>query len=101
MLTIILSRFLLESLESITETSLEQVEINRHIDDIQNVPASLTISARIEAAETALDVLWKTIEDSSGGVDIACRIEADPGKNIRLPVRAPVPAGKPPPYPVP
>src|SRR5262245_10071113 len=83
MLTIVRSRFLFERLESITETSLEQVEINRHTDDIQNVRGSLTISARVEAAETALDVLWETIEDSSGGVDIARRIEASLEKNIR------------------
>src|SRR5262249_11763029 len=36
-----------------------------------------------EAAETALGVLWKTIEDSSGGVDIARCIEAGLEKNIR------------------
>src|ERR1043166_919633 len=82
MLTIVLSRFLLESFESITETSLDQVEINRDTDGLNNVHAAL-ISARPEAAEITFDVLWKTIEDSPRRLGIARCIEVGLEKSIR------------------
>src|SRR5262249_60063567 len=73
---------LLESFESITETSLDQVEINRDTDGLNNVHAAL-ISARPEAAEITFDLRWKTIEGSPCRVGIARCIEVGLEKSIR------------------
>src|SRR5262245_31482471 len=79
MRTIVIDHFLLESLESIGETSLDDVEIDPRIEDICNVAACSNAAASC----THLDALWKTIESSLGRVDITRRVEARVGKNCR------------------
>src|SRR4030095_11994777 len=68
---IVVDHFLLESLESIGETSFHYVEINRYASDSTNVSDSSSASQW-----GGFGRLWKTIESSPGRADIARRVEA-------------------------
>src|SRR4030095_4176929 len=75
---IVIDHSLLESLESIGETSLHDVEINRHTNDTHNTAAPIAPTSAAAAAteREPLDRLLETIERSTGRVDIARRTEA-------------------------
>src|SRR5437763_16085626 len=71
--TIVIGHFLLESLESIGETSFDGVEINPRIDDACNVAA-------VDNGINEVDALWKTIKSSPGRVNVALPVEASAEK---------------------
>src|SRR5260370_26379291 len=74
--TIVVARLLLESLESIGETSFNDVEINSRIDDSCNVAA-------VDGDETKVEAFWKTTKSSPGRVHVARRVEASTEKICR------------------
>ena len=65
MRTIIIGHFLLESLESIGETSFDDVEINSRIDTACNVAA-------VDDGINEVDALLETIKSSPGLSPFAC-----------------------------
>src|SRR5262249_7843840 len=77
---IVIDHSLLESLESIGETSLHDVEINRHTTDTHNTAAIIAAAA---TESEPLDRLWETIESSPGRLDIARRTEASEEQALR------------------
>src|SRR5262245_66390993 len=70
---IVIDHSLLESLESIGETSLHDGEINRHTNDTHNTAAPIAVAA---TESEPLDRVWETIDSSPGRLDIARRTEA-------------------------
>src|SRR5262249_60473229 len=75
MLNVVIDCLLVESLESIGEMSLNHVEVNRRLRDIRNGAAASAIADGVAEAEA--DVLWKTLESSLGGLDLARFAEAN------------------------
>ena len=73
MVEIVTDHLLLESLESIGETSFDDVEINSRIDAACNVAA-------VDDGINEVDALWETIKSSPGRGDIARRVEASAEK---------------------
>src|SRR5262249_23499709 len=76
--TIVIDRSPLESVESIGETSLDDVQINRQGDDNGNVAARSGAARRSDPYG-----VWKTIESSLGRVDIPRGVKANIGKESR------------------